>query len=137
MKPSTDIAAQAAQFHDAVQKFVPVCTSRYAKLLPFKDGIVELRQKGASYRLVRELLATAGLSVAVDTVGKFIREVIEQRVAARPNNRRRVVRPLSDPSTARTAPAPRKPQFPFSVAPADERDSDASAAVDTATHQSK
>ena len=137
MKPSTDIAAQAAQFNDAVQKFVPVCTSRYAKLLPFKDGIVELRQKGASYRLVRELLATAGLSVAVDTVGKFIREVIEQRAAARPNNRRRVVRPLSDPSTARTAPTSSKPQFPFSVAPADERDSDANTVTETTKHKPK
>lgn len=48
MTQSTDIASPAARFSEAVRAFAPVCASRYAKLLPFKDGIVELRQKGAS-----------------------------------------------------------------------------------------
>jgi hypothetical protein len=117
MSETTNIAAQTARFSEAVRAFTPVCASRYAKLLPFKDGIVELRQKGASYRLIRELLATIGVAVAVDTVGNFVREVVEQRPLARPARSRRAVRPLSDPASARAMPTPSKPQFPFTVAP--------------------
>jgi hypothetical protein len=108
---------RTARFSEAVRAFKPVCASRYAKLLPFKDGIVELRRKGASYRLIRELLATADVAVAVDTIGNFVREVIEQRPPSRPSPRRRAVRPLSEPSTARKVPTPSEPQFPFTVAP--------------------
>ncbi len=117
MNQSTDIAAQTARFSEAVRAFAPLCASRYAKLLPFKDGIVELRQKGASYRLIRELLATIGVAVAVDTIGNFIREVIEQRPPSRPNRQRRALRALSDPPSSRALPTPSKPQFPFTVAP--------------------
>lgn len=117
MTQSTDIASPAARFSEAVRAFAPVRTSRYAKLLPFKDGIVELRQKGASYRLIRELLATADVAVAVDTIGNFVREVVEQRPPSRPGTRRRPFRTLSEPSTARRLPTPDEPQFPFTVAP--------------------
>ncbi len=117
MSESTDIAAQAARFSEAVRAFTPVCASRYAKLLPFKDGIVELRQKGASYRLIRELLATIGVAVAVDTVGNFVREVVEQRSPSRPARSRRTVRALSESASSRSLPTPSKPQFPFTVAP--------------------
>lgn len=113
MNAKTDAAAQAAQFNEAVQKFVPVCTSRFAKLLPFQDGIVVLRQKGASYRLVRELLAAAGVSVAVDTIGGFVREVIEQRELARPGQSRSGVRAVSGASARRVG----RPVLPFTVAP--------------------
>jgi hypothetical protein len=117
MSEPTDIATQTARFSEAVRAFAPVCASRYAKLLPFKDGIIELRQKGASYRLIRELLATIGIAVAVDTVGNFVREVVEQRPPSRPTRARRAVRPLSDARSPRALPTPSKPQFPFSVAP--------------------
>ena len=117
MNQSTESASSTARFSEAVRAFTPVCASRYAKLLPFKEGIVELRQKGASYRLIRELLATADVAVAVDTIGNFVREVIEQRPLARPNPRRRAVRPLSEPSAARALPTPSRLQFPFTVAP--------------------
>ena len=117
MNQNTVIEARTARFSEAVRAFTPVCASRYAKLLPFKEGIVELRQKGASYRLIRELLATAEVAVAVDTIGNFVREVIEQRPPSRPNARRRPVRALSEPSTARNLPTPSESQFPFTVAP--------------------
>lgn len=117
MSQSTDIAAQTQRFSELVRAFTPVCASRYAKLLPFKENITELRQKGASYRLIRELLATIGVSVAVDTIGNFVREVVEQRPATRPNRQRRPVRPLSEQAAARSLPTPSKPQFPFTLAP--------------------
>jgi hypothetical protein len=121
MTQSADTAAQTARFTEAVRAFSPVCATRYAKLLPFKEGIIELRQKGASYRLIRELLATVDVAVAVDTIGNFVREVVEQRPPARPSSRRRNVRSLSDPSPAPGLPTPSKPQFPFTVAPPVER----------------
>lgn len=121
MTQSADTATRLARFTDAVRGFNPVCATRYAKLLPFKDGIIELRQKGASYRLIRELLATVDVLVAVDTIGNFVREVVEQRSPGRPNPRRRPVRPLSDPPPSPGLPTPSKPQFPFTVAPPVER----------------
>lgn len=116
MNQSTLTPAQTARFSEAVRTFAPICASRYAKLLPFREGIAELRQKGASYRLIRELLATVDVAVAVDTIGGFVREVIEQRPppAAPP---RRPVRPVTHPSAARRLPTPSEPQFPFTVAP--------------------
>lgn len=40
-----------------------------------KDGIIELRQKGASLRLIRESLATLGGVVSTDTIARFLVEV--------------------------------------------------------------
>ena len=48
---------------------------RHAKLMPMKEGIIELRQKGASLRLIRELLATVDVAVSIDTVARFLAEV--------------------------------------------------------------
>lgn len=117
MNKSTDIATQHARFSEAVRAFTPVCKSRYAKLLPFQEGIVELRQKGASYRLIRDLLATIDVTVGADMIGSFIREVLEQQMPARPIPRRRPVRSLSDPSPSHDLPTPSRPKFPFTVAP--------------------
>lgn len=117
MNPSEDIVTQTARFGEAVRAFTPICANRYAKLMPFKDGIAELRQKGASYRLIRELLATVGIAVAIDTIGNFAREVIDQRTPSRPNRRWYGVRALSESKAAATLPTPSKPQFPFTVAP--------------------
>jgi hypothetical protein len=43
--------------------------------MTMKDGIIELRQKGASLRLIRELLATVGVAVGADTIARFLAEV--------------------------------------------------------------
>ena len=43
--------------------------------MPMKDGIIELRQKGASLRLIRELLATVDVAVSIDTIARFLAEV--------------------------------------------------------------
>ena len=120
MTQSANNAAQVARFTEAARAFTPVRASRYAKLLPFKDGITELRQKGASYRLIRELLTTIDVSVTVDTIGRFVRELIEQRPPARPNHRKTPVRPLSEPPRSSALPTPGKPRLPFTVAPPTE-----------------
>ena len=114
MKQTTDTAAQTAQFDEAVRAFTPVCKARYAKLLPFRDGIAKLREKGASDDLIRELLVAAGVTVAVDTIGNFVREVIEQRDRPQTNPRRR---PQPKPFAANGGAMRGAPRMPFTVAP--------------------
>ncbi len=46
---------------------------RFAALLPLREGVAELRLKGASFATTRELLAMAGIEVATDTVRRFYR----------------------------------------------------------------
>jgi hypothetical protein len=77
------------RFAEAVRNFAGVPPKRFAVLLPHRDGIAELRQKGASFGMIREILAMAGIEVAADTVRRFYREVIEEPRAAR-NGRRGV-----------------------------------------------
>ncbi len=114
MKQTTDIAAQTADFEEAVRAFTPICKTRYAKLLPFRNGIAQLRENGASYDLIREMLIAAGLTVAVDIIGNFVREVIEQRERPQANSRRR---PQSKPFAAHSAPTMGTTKMPFTVAP--------------------
>ena len=65
-------------FAEAVRNFAGVPPKRFAVLLPHRDGIAELRQKGASFGMIREILAMAGIEVAADTVRRFYRDVIEE-----------------------------------------------------------
>lgn len=101
MSESADIAAR---FNDAAHAFTPPSPSRHAKLMPLKDGIVELRQKGASLRLIRELLATVDVAVGTDTIARFIAEVTSESPAQsspqRSNRRRTAVRNANHPGPA-------------------------------------
>ena len=73
--------------------------------MPFKDGIVELRQKGASLRLIRELLATVDVAVGTDTIARFLAEVNGEPMPQRPakrTGRRRGRAETGSPSAAST-----------------------------------
>jgi DNA-binding transcriptional MerR regulator len=83
MSDPTDIAARTQRFRDAVRAFTPPPPTRYAKLMPLKDGIIELREKGASLRLIRELLATVDVAVSIDTIARFLAEVNGEITAQR------------------------------------------------------
>ena len=65
MSDHTDIAARTQRFRDAVRSFTRPPPNRFAKLNPLRYGIVELREKGASLRLIRELLRTVNVSVSI------------------------------------------------------------------------
>src|SRR6188472_2311992 len=95
MSDLTDIAVRTQRFRDAVRAFTPPSPARYAKLMPMKDGIIELRQKGASFRLIRELLATVGVAVGTDTIARFLAEVngesAPRQKPRRPGRRRTLV----------------------------------------------
>ena len=138
MSDPSDIAARTQRFNDAVRTFTPPSPIRHAKLMPFKDGIVELRQKGASLRLIQELLATANVGVGTDTIARFLAEVTgettpppvtkgrkrQSRIAARPVLPRpaaeqQVPSPTPVPTTTESAPAPPPFVAPMATTPVD------------------
>lgn len=117
MDEGADIAARTQRFNEAARKYTPPSPSRHAKLAPFKDGIVQLRQKGGSLRLIRELLATVGVAVGTDTIARFLAEVnghpALHRTPKRPGRQRatapRTVQPRNAAVTAAAAPIPLSP----------------------------
>ena len=122
MSNGTDTATRTQRFNDAVRAFTPPSPTRHAKLMPMKDGIIELRQKGASLRLIRELLATVDVSVGTDTIARFLADVNGEpppiRLARRPSRRRVAVPALNGahvgaaPSGNESPPAARPPAPP-------------------------
>ena len=113
MSGATTAEERTQRFAEAVRNFAGVPPKRFAALLPHRDGIAELRQKGASFGMIREILAMAGIEVAADTVRRFYRDAIEEPRTGgkRPAKRERssVPEPLdlpaSKPVTAPTSPA--------------------------------
>ena len=103
MSESADTAARTQRFNDAVRGFTPPASTRHAKLMPMKDGISELRQKGASLRMIRELLATVDVAVGTDTIARFLAEVNGEQAPRRSSSRRAVVRNSNRSRTANTA----------------------------------
>ncbi|HVM59437.1 MAG TPA: hypothetical protein VMV72_01095 [Verrucomicrobiae bacterium] len=63
------------QFATTVRNFTPKLSAKFQKLLPFKDGIAELRRKGASYETITNILRDTNVVVSHDTVTRFCREV--------------------------------------------------------------
>jgi hypothetical protein len=116
MDEAADMAARTQRFNEAAQKYTPPSPSRHAKLAPFKDGIVQLRQKGGSLRLIRELLATVGVAVGTDTIARFIAEVngdpTPHRTPKQPGRQR-----AADPRTVQPRNAPVTPAVPPSLSP--------------------
>jgi hypothetical protein len=96
-------AASAEQrkerFAEAVRSFAGVPPKRFAALLPLREGIAELRLKGASFGMIRELLAIAGIEVATDTVRRFYREVIEEPRPAAKTSRKLQREPAPQPAS--------------------------------------
>ena len=127
MSDPTDIAVRTQRFRDAVRAFTPPPPKRYGKLMPLKEGIVELREKGASLRLIRELLATVDVSVSIDTIARFLAEVNGeinvQRRTKKSGRRHQIISKASDgQSTAGpTFNEPSSPGQSSSLPPPSER----------------
>jgi hypothetical protein len=64
------------QFATAVRDFTPKPSAKFQKLLPLKDGIAELRRKGASYAIIADILRSTNVVVSHDTVARFCSEVL-------------------------------------------------------------
>jgi hypothetical protein len=99
MSDSADIAARTQRFNEAARTFTPPSPTRHAKLMPLKEGIVELRQKGASLRLIRELLLTVNVAVSADTIARFLTEVAGESTPRREPQRRSGRRAVSAATT--------------------------------------
>ncbi len=96
------------RFNAAVRTFELPLPRRQAKLMPFKDGIIELREKGASLGLIRELLATIDVAVGKATIARFLEEISETRTSPRQrprSERKRAAAQTADRSRPVTAPA--------------------------------
>ena len=50
---------------------------KLTRLLPFKEGIAELRRKRASYETIADILRNIDVAVSRFTVARFCREVLE------------------------------------------------------------
>jgi hypothetical protein len=112
MSDPTDIVARTQRFRDAVRAFTPPAPKRYAKLMPLKDGVVELREKGASLRLIRELLLTVDVSVSMDTIARFLAEVNSAKTkprAAKQSGQTRNFIPRTNGEQSATAAPPTEP----------------------------
>lgn len=67
---------QLIELFDAkVQSFEASAGRRFHSLLPFKAGIVRLREKGASSRTIADLLKQLGVTVSHNTIARFCREL--------------------------------------------------------------
>ena len=97
MSQSADVAARTQRFNEAACTFTPLSPSRHAKLMPMKDGIIELR-------LIRDLLATIDVSVGTDTIARFLADVTGDPTPAPPPSRsgrqRAVARSVNHPRPA-------------------------------------
>jgi hypothetical protein len=112
MNDNTDIAVRTQRFREAVRAFTPPASKRYAKLMPMKEGIIELRDKGASLRLIRELLATVDVAVGTDTIARFLAEVNGTQPphrSSKRSRRRRAAVPVPTGATPITSPTPQPP----------------------------
>lgn len=63
----------AHRFATAVRDYAPNVSRKVQQLLSLQSGIAELRRKGASYKVISELLKDSGISVSRATVARFCR----------------------------------------------------------------
>src|ERR1700736_493576 len=112
MSEPAETATRTQRFNQAVRDFKLRSPTRHAKLMPLKEGIVELRQKGASLRLIRELLATVDVAVGTDTIARFLAEVHGEQPphrSSKRSRRRRAAVPVTTFATPISSPAPQPP----------------------------
>lgn len=95
---SSDLQQLTELFDAKVQSFEGPAKRRFQVLLPFKQGIIRLREKNASSRTIAELLKQLGVTVSHNTIARFCRELA---VAAARNAQR--------PETPRAAPPSKAP----------------------------
>lgn len=78
---ATDSATR--QFAEAVRDFTPKASTKFQALLPFKEGIAELRRKHASYEIIADILRNINVAVSHDTVARFCHEMLKIAPAQR------------------------------------------------------
>jgi hypothetical protein len=80
----------------AAKTYQPARRPRYARLIPFKAEIQELREHRASFQTIAAILKRQSVMVSHELVRRFYREVIEQKAPMRrkkQNGRKRAALP--------------------------------------------
>jgi hypothetical protein len=101
------VTAEAkARFAEAVKNYTPPAPEKYRVLNEVKESIIALRERKASYEIIRTLLQeSAGIEVSHQTVARYCREVLD---SARPKKSRRPKTPAEQtPSSVPTEPPAR------------------------------
>jgi hypothetical protein len=101
MNDGNTVSHSQTVLEQAAANYTPRCPPKYEVPMQFQESMATLRRKGASYRTITDILRTVNVSVPLDTVARFCREVVEQR-DARKTRRRPFVRPPSERITQAT-----------------------------------
>ncbi|MCG3147705.1 MAG: hypothetical protein PCFJNLEI_01146 [Verrucomicrobiae bacterium] len=90
-------------FATAVRDFTPPLPAKLRMLMPIKEGIAELRCKGASYETIADILRNIHVTVSHDTVARFCQKMLgvspvprrkqKRTVAQRPSRSQRIGSP--------------------------------------------
>jgi hydrogenase maturation factor len=93
---TTIVSAEAkARLTEAVKNYTPPAPEKYRALNEVKDSIIELRERKASYEIIRVMLQeNAGIEVSHQTVARYCREVLDAGKAKKP---RRPKTPTAEP----------------------------------------
>lgn len=78
-------------FHQAARDYDNT-PNLFRRLMPFKDGIAELRQKRASFATIAEFLTDEGVIVSRQTVARFCRKFLAS--ASRSKGRKESAEPI-------------------------------------------
>jgi hypothetical protein len=72
-----------AEIRKAVAEFTPLRPQKFQDLIPAKEVIVELRQKGASYRSIADLLTQHCLPTSKTAIAAYCHQVLAENVRPR------------------------------------------------------
>lgn len=101
-----------SDFATAVREFTPTLPAKFRMLMPFREGIEELRRKGASYETIADILRNIDVTVSHDTVARFCQKILGVLPVRRKKRKRTVAQPPRRPlksggSTQHSARGPR------------------------------
>ncbi len=104
------VTAEAkARLAEAVKNYTPPAPEKYRALNEVKESIIALRERKASYEIIRTLLhESAGIEVSHQTVARYCREMLD---AARPKKARRPKTPAGQPPSSTPTEPPAQPPF--------------------------
>jgi hypothetical protein len=96
-----------------VADYAPARPAKFQDLLPARNVIAELRQKGASYRAIADLLSRHNLTTSKTAVTVFCHEVLDDPI----RSRKRVSRKKESALILQ----PNEPVFPITTPPASSK----------------
>jgi hypothetical protein len=102
------------QFSSLVDSYERPLRGKFAVLVPLRDGIIKLENKGASTGEIVSMLAQCQVTVSKDTVGRFLR--VEKKERSSP----RAKKTGGEAQTSGTEGAAPKPMLPR-INPQEER----------------